>query len=164
MSVLFVSILVGIVFLLQSIFGFLQVKNFTNTFKRMNQKGKVLIGKNPKKVHAGTILLLNIDDQARILDSEIMKGVSVLARFKEFNSLKGKSLPELAASYDQLHQYDKLTRQCILNAYGNYVNFKTGKLSAEDETDHVSPFSLPVFSLIKDDIVMGINRLRKRVN
>ncbi|RMC46089.1 transcriptional regulator GutM [Lactobacillus sp. ESL0230] len=147
MNILYITVLLGSAFLLQSIFGFLQVKNFVKVFRKMCKNGKVLIGKNPKKFKVGTLLLLNIDAHANILQAQIMTGVTIFARFKNLSSIEGKSLPLLASSYDELNKYDKLTKECILNAYRNFINFKTGKMSREDLDTSTNFLSLPVFSL-----------------
>lgn len=156
------SILLGSAFLLQSILGFLQVKNFVNVFRKMCKNGKVLIGKNPKKFKAGTLLLLNIDEHANIIKAQIMTGVTIFARFKQLPSLEGLSLPLLASDYDQLNKYDKLTKECILNAYRNFVNFKTGKMSRADLDTSTNFLSLPVFSLWKNELVNKFYEIKRR--
>lgn len=149
MNLLIIGIILAVAFLVQSILGYLQIKDFARTFHSMNKNGKVLIGKNPKKLRAGSLILLNIDESANIFDAKKMMGITIFARFKDFSELKGKSLPELAASHDELIKFDALTRQCILNAYRNYVNFKSGKMSRTDmDTTTVNFLSLPVFKML----------------
>lgn len=147
------SILLGSVFFFQSILGFLQVKNFVKVFRKMCKNGKVLIGKNPKKFKAGTLLLLNIDEHANIIHAQIMTGITIFARFKKLTAIEGKSLPILASNYDELNKYNKLTKECILNAYRNFINFKTGKMSREDLDTSTNFLSLPVFSLWKNILI-----------
>lgn len=154
----------AIAFLLQSLLGFLQIKNFVKTFRSMCEDGKVLIGKNPKKVKTGTLLLLNIDKNANIKNAKIMKGVSVFARFKNFNSLNGKSLPYLASSYEEMSEYNKLTQECILNAYRNYINFKTGKMSRSDWETSTNFLSLPVFLLWKNNLIFKVKTLSRKLS
>lgn len=163
MNILFISLLIGAVFLLQSILGFLQVKNFVKEFRRMCKYGKVLIGKNPKKFRAGSLLLLRIDSNANIEEAKIMKGVTIFARFKELKVIEGKSLPILAASYDDLQKIDFLTRECLLNAYRNYINFKTGKMSRSDLDTSTNFLSLPVFEMWKDELFAKFRLVRRKV-
>ncbi|RHW54282.1 transcriptional regulator GutM [Lactobacillus bombicola] len=153
MNILYMSILLGSVFFFQSILGFLQVKNFVKVFRKMCKNGKVLIGKNPKKFKAGTLLLLNIDEHANIIHAQIMTGITIFARFKKLTAIEGKSLPILASNYDELNKYNKLTKECILNAYRNFINFKTGKMSREDLDTSTNFLSLPVFSLWKNTLI-----------
>lgn len=163
MNIIYMSILLGSVFLLQSVLGFLQVRNFVKVFRKMCKKGKVLIGKNPKKFKAGTLLLLNIDGQANITHAEIMTGVTIFARFKKLASIEGKSLPLLASDYEELSKFNKLTRECILNAYRNFINFKTGKMSREDLDTSTNFLSLPVFSLWKNQLVNKFCEIKRRI-
>lgn len=163
MNIIYMSILLGSVFLLQSVLGFLQVRNFVKVFRKMCKKGKVLIGKNPKKFKAGTLLLLNIDGQANITHAEIMTGVTIFARFKKLASIEGKSLALLASDYEELSKFNKLTRDCILNAYRNFINFKTGKMSREDLDTSTNFFSLPVFSLWKNQLVNKFYEIKRRI-
>ncbi len=162
LNILFISLLLGAVFLLQSFFGFLQVKNFVKVFRKMCKNGKVLIGKNPKKLRAGTLLLLNIDKQGNISHAQIMKGVSIFARFKQLKSLEGNCLPLLASSYEELNNYDSLTQECILNAYRNLINYQTGKMSREDIDTSTNFLSLPVFSMWKNELVGKFKEIRRR--
>lgn len=162
MNILLISLLLGGAFLLQSVLGFLQIKNFVKVFRAMSKNGKVLIGKNPKKFRAGTLLLLNIDEQANIKEAKIMKGVTIFARFKDIDSLEGKSLPIMASDYDEMTKYDKLTRECILNAYRNFINYKTGKMSRSDLDTSTNFLSLPVFSLWKNELVSKFHQIKRR--
>lgn len=163
MNILFILLLIGAVFLLQSILGFLQVRNFVKEFRRMCKHGKVLIGKNPKKFRAGSILLLSIDENANIKEAMLMKGVTIFARFRELKAIEGKSLPILAASYDDLQRMDTLTKECLLNAYRNYINFKTGKMSRSDLDTSTNFFSLPVFEMWKNELVAKFRLVKSRV-
>lgn len=164
MNILYISLLLGAVFLLQSILGFLQLQNFVKIFRSMSKNGKVLIGKNPKKLHAGSLLLLNIDKEANIEDAKLMKGVTIFARFKNFSTIENKSLPVLASSYDEMQKFDPLTRECILNAYRNYINYKTGKMSRSDWDTSTNFLSLPVFSMWKNELVSKFQNLKLRLN
>lgn len=164
MNILFISLLLGAAFLAQSVLGFLQIRNFVKTFQKMSKNGKVLIGKNPKKVKAGSLLLLNIDKNAKIYDAKMMKGVTIFARFKDFSTLENKSLPILASSYDEMQKFDPLTRECILNAYRNFINYKTGKMSRSDWDTSVNFLSLPVFSMWKNKFIFKLEKLRSRLN
>lgn len=166
MNILYICIILAVVFLLQSVLGFLQIQNFVKEFRKMCKKGKVLIGKNPKKMRAGTLLLLNIDKEANIQYAEIMKGVTIFARFKKIEKLKNKSLPLLASSYDEMQEFDSLTQECILNAYRNYINFKTGKMSRSDLDTSINTnfLSLPVFQMWKNDLTSKFVLLKNKLS
>lgn len=160
MNVFVILLVCFFTFLLQAILGFFQLKNFSNSFMKMTKNGKVVVGKNPKKLRAGTILLLNIDKEANIMDAQLMQGRTIFARFNRFKPLENKNLIVVASSYDELSKFNPLTRQCILNAYKNYVDFKTGKLKPDNTNN--SFFSLPVFDLWKNWLVTKFRLLKEK--
>ncbi|MFD0898531.1 transcriptional regulator GutM [Loigolactobacillus binensis] len=141
-------------FLLQGALGFIQIKNFTKNFSELRKQGRVLIGKNPKRFNSGSLMLISIDDQGLIKEARIMKGVTIFAKFKSLPQLAGSYLPVVAADYDELHHFDRLTRQCLLNAYRNYIDFKAGKLSSDAYDTSVNVFSMPLFVKIQQ---VGLN-------
>ncbi|MCE2137953.1 transcriptional regulator, partial [Streptococcus thermophilus] len=103
----------------------------------------VAIGKNPKKLRSGTLILLAIKDDGTILEAQMMKGVTIFAKFRELHQLRQKNIAEIAASYQQLKQFDKLTRVCLLDAYKNYLNYKANQLTPQDFDGSVKIWSLP---------------------
>lgn len=162
MNLLYISLMLGVAFLLQSLLGFMQIKNFAKVYSKMAKKGKVLIGKNPKTFKAGTVILLNIDKDANIKDAKIMSGITVFAKFKDLSSLKGENLVMLASDYQKINRYSKLTKECLLNAYRNYVNYKTGQLSRTDLDTSTNFLSLPIFSMWKNELVYKFNQFKQR--
>ncbi|UQS81910.1 transcriptional regulator GutM [Bombilactobacillus folatiphilus] len=145
MMIMFGLIFVG-AFLLQGLLGFFQIKNFSMNYRLLRKQGqRVLIGKNPKKIRSGTLLLLAMNESGQIQDAKLMKGVTVFAKFKDLTSLRNQNLAMVATDYDSLHQYDTLTRQCIQNAYKNYVDFQTGQLASSEYDTQINVFALPMF-------------------
>ncbi|VDG20869.1 sorbitol operon activator [Lactobacillus plantarum WCFS1] [Lactiplantibacillus mudanjiangensis] len=145
-------------FLLQGLLGFIQIKNFSQNYRELRQHGRVLIGKNPKRLQAGSLLLLAIDLDGNIKEARIMKGVTIFAHFKQLPLLKQHNIVVVAADNEMMQQVDKLTRGCILNAYRNFVNFKTGQLAYDDLNTNVNIFSMPLFEKIKQ-LYHQLNRL-----
>ncbi|MFC6181351.1 transcriptional regulator GutM [Lactiplantibacillus daowaiensis] len=153
-------------FLLQGLLGFVQIKNFSQNYSDMRQQGRVLIGKNPKRLQSGSLLLLSIDIDGNIQEARIMKGVTIFAHFKPLPLLQQRNIAEVAADNTTMQQIDKLTRGCILNAYRNFVNFKTGQLAYDDLNTSVNIFSMPLFEKIKqfyNQIIQLINRQLNKV-
>lgn len=144
-----VLIALALAFLVQAVLGFFQIRHFVKVYRMMCSNGKVLIGKKPKRLQRGTIMLMNINNDGEISNCKLMNGVTVFARFKSVKSLDGKTIDLLASSHDDLMKYNPLVRGCILNAYRNYVNYKTGKLSQSDFDTSVSWTSLPMVDYIK---------------
>lgn len=153
-------------FLLQGLLGFFQIKNFSKNYGEMRQAGRVLIGKNPKRVQSGSLLLLSINGDGDIQAARIMKGVTVFAHFKPLSRIVGHNIVALAADYDALASIDKLTRGCILNALRNFINYKTGQLAYDDLNTSVNIFSLPLFTKIQQlgrGLLQAAQRQLKRV-
>lgn len=141
------GIVLVLAFLFQGIMGFFQIKNFSRNFSEVRQQGKVLIGKNPKHFQSGTLMLMAIDEQTgRIKEARIMKGVTVFAKFQSLPQLNNQNLAVVATDHQFLQQFNRLVQQCILNAYQNFIDFKTGTLSASEFDTSVNVFTMPLFS------------------
>ena len=127
-------IFIGIIcWILNFAFGFIQIKNFNQNYIDMRRKGRVAIGRKRGYLQAGTIVLINIDEEDRIFDCKIMQGISVLAKVKGFTGLEGKRIGDLAEV--DLKQYKKLIRVAILNAIDNFNQFKKGVEEKEIQTE-----------------------------
>ena len=146
-------ILIGLIvvgaFLLQGLFGIFQIKNFSRNYRELRLLGpyRILIGKNPKRFFSGSLMLIAIDD-GNIKEARLMQGVTVFAKFRTLKKLEGKNIAVLAADYQELKRMNKLTRQCLLNAYKTFVDFKTQKLSASAYDTSVNVFNMPLFTKI----------------
>ncbi|RXT30697.1 transcriptional regulator [Lacticaseibacillus chiayiensis] len=149
MNVLILGIFVAAAFLLQALMVYFQIRNFAHNYHEVRQGGRVLIGKNPRRFRQGSLMLIGLDPDDRIQEIRIMKGLTVFSRFREVDRFDGESVAEVGADYATLHKLSRTERECFLNAYRNYVNYKTNNLSFEDfDTSRVSMFSLPIFSEI----------------
>lgn len=146
---IYFGIILVAAFLLQGLLGLRQIKNFSNTFHKLRVLAPVAIGKNPKKLRSGTLILVAVDNNGSIKEAQMMKGVTIFAKFKELKALKNKNLAEVASSYDQLKRFDKLTRVCLLDAYKNYINYRTNKLKPQDIDTSIKIWSLPMAEKIK---------------
>ncbi|AVK61457.1 transcriptional regulator [Lactobacillus sp. CBA3605] len=148
MLIYFGMILVG-AFILQGLLGLKQIENFSTTFHRLRLMAPVAIGKNPKKVRSGTLILVAVNADGNIIEAQMMKGVTIFAKFTEIKILRQKNLAEVAASYQQLRQFDRLTRICLLDAYKSYSDYRSKKLIPEDFDSTVKIWSLPMVEKIK---------------
>ncbi len=93
-------------------------------------------------------MLIAIDNDGNIKEARLMQGVTVFAKFRILKKLEGKNIAVLAADYQELKRMNKLTRQCLLNAYKTFVDFKTQKLSASAYDTSVNVFNMPLFTKI----------------
>lgn len=162
---IYFGIILVAAFLLQGFLGLRQIKNFSKTFHQLRLLAPVAIGKNPKKLQAGTLILIAVKADGTIAEAQMMKGVTIFTKFKEVKVLRNQNLAEVAASYDQLKQFDKLTRVCLLDAYKNYVNYKTNKLKPQDVDSSIKIWSLPMVEKAKSIYYKAVtNRRKKQMN
>lgn len=99
-KLLFIALLL---YVLQAILTYFQIKNYRSTVSIMRKKGFIGIGTKKKKLGAGNIVILVSDEAGKILEGQLMKGVSVLARFrdlKDFNGLEIGMLREKIINED----------------------------------------------------------------
>ncbi|WKV10225.1 transcriptional regulator GutM [Thermoanaerobacterium sp. CMT5567-10] len=116
-----VLIMLGAAWTLQSLLGYIQIKDFNNNFNEMRKRGKVVIGKEKGKLKAGTIILMLLDNNCRIKEIRRMYGISVFARMKTLKGLDNKCLLEL--SDKDFNGFDKYTIKAIEDAIKNYKQF-----------------------------------------
>jgi Glucitol operon activator len=129
-------ILIGIIcWLLNFALGFVQIKNFNENYIEMRRKGRVVIGRKRGYLQAGTIILLNVDEENTIFACKIIQGISVLAKMKQFSGLEGKQINKL--TQEDISQYRKLTRVAILNAIDNFNQFKKEEINEKAATEHL---------------------------
>ena len=149
MNILILGIFVAAAFLLQALMGYFQIRNFARNYHAVRQEGRVLIGKNPRRFRQCSLMLIGLDHDDRIQEIRVMKGLSVFSRFREVAQFDGELVAEVGADYTALQKLSRTERECFLNAYRNYVNYKTNNLSFEDfDTSRVSMFALPIFNEI----------------
>ncbi|MDC3424567.1 transcriptional regulator GutM [Aquibacillus sp. 3ASR75-11] len=92
----FIAIFAGI-WLLQIILTQVQVKHYRDTIKRMSKRasGYLGAGVEKRKLGVGKVVIIVCDEDGTIVDSQLMSGVTVFARFKTFNEIIGESIYHL---------------------------------------------------------------------
>ena len=109
-------------------------------------KNSEYIFTSPNYIH--TMIEYSGEIDGNIKEARLMQGVTVFAKFRTLKKLEGKNIAVLAADYQELKRMNKLTRQCLLNAYKTFVDFKTQKLSASAYDTSVNVFNMPLFTKI----------------
>lgn len=134
MNPITVFIILGIImWVLNFVFGMIQIKDFNRNYIEMKRIGRVVIGRKKGFIQAGTVVLILIDNEDRIVKCKKMQGVTVLARVKEFKGLEGRKIGEI--SEKDLSFYNRLLRVSVLDAIKNFNAFKVEeekKVSIED--------------------------------
>ncbi|WP_158734878.1 transcriptional regulator GutM [Alteribacillus sp. YIM 98480] len=116
--------IVAIIFILQCILGFWQVKNFNLHYAELRKHGKVAIGRSKGLIRTGVVLLISIDNNTRIKQVRKMQGVTVFARFKNMKSLEGSHL--LKPDNKALNQMDRFTKKAYEDAQHVYRIIQAG--------------------------------------
>ena len=119
-----IVVLLGGGYLLQCVFGLMQMKDFSKTFRPLRQMGRVAIGRTNGGLRAGAIVMFAIDENGIILKGKRMMGVTVLAKFKDFNGFEGKNVGELTQT--DVEKLPKPLRKAILDAAMNYYIIMSG--------------------------------------
>jgi glucitol operon activator protein len=85
------------VWLLQILLTKVQMKNYQETLKRLSSRpsGYLGVGIQKQKLGIGAIAILVTDREGRIVESQIMKGVTVFSRFQDFDRFNGLGLEEV---------------------------------------------------------------------
>ncbi|MCR1972676.1 transcriptional regulator GutM [Clostridium sporogenes] len=120
-----IVIVIGLAWLLQTALGFLQFKDFNKNFKELREKGRVVIGKNRGRVKRGSVILIAIDDNCSIIESRIMKGITILARFKTMEILNNQNFHSINPNI--LKNLDQQTTLAIQDGIKNYNEYYKAK-------------------------------------
>jgi glucitol operon activator protein len=125
--VVYLIILIGTAWLVQSIFGFIQIKHFNKRYAEMRSLGRVAIGKKTGAFRAGTVVMFAIDKRNKIIKAAKMQGVTVFSRVRDLKGFEGKYL--LKISEEDFKGIDKLTKLAIADALRSYdIISKGGEL------------------------------------
>ena len=119
-----VACLLGGGYLLQCLFGLMQMKDFSKTFRPLRKMGRVAIGRTNGGLRAGAIVMFAIDENGVILAGKRMMGVTVLAKFKDFTGFEGRNIGELTQT--DVEKLPKPLRKAILDAVLNYNIIMSG--------------------------------------
>lgn len=128
---MFWTFLIGfaVIYLIQTVLGLRQSKNFAHTFTVMRRKGRVAIGKKQGLLVAGAFVLFLLDAEGRILEGQKLSGVTVLSRFRPFDLFNGMDLATLAAENDR--RINRSVRAAVANARENYLIIMAGGKAPE---------------------------------
>ncbi len=110
--------LLGGGYILQCLFALMQMKDFSKTFGPLRKLGRVAIGRTNGGLRAGAIVMFAIDEQGVIIKGKRMMGVTVLARFQDFDGFEGKNVGKL--SQKDVQKLPKPLKKAVLDAAMNY--------------------------------------------
>ena len=122
-------VVIGIAFLLQGFFSFLQMRRLTNAFIEMRRKGKVAFGRKSGGFHAGAVVMFRIDDDGMIREGKKMEGVTAFAGIKPLDGFEGRYIGSLTAA-DGPKNHKNLCR-AIEDAALTYRKYTNGEIIEE---------------------------------
>ncbi|WP_280770054.1 transcriptional regulator GutM [Salipaludibacillus daqingensis] len=116
--IIYLIILIGLAWLVQSFLGFLQIRHFNKHFVEMRRVGKVAIGRRRGLFRAGTVVMLGVNSRKEIIDARKMQGVTVLSKVKPLKGLEQKNILKITEA--ELKKFDVLTAASIQDAVAQY--------------------------------------------
>ncbi|MCR2045401.1 transcriptional regulator GutM [Anaerosalibacter massiliensis] len=106
--------------ILQGLFAYIQVRHFNNVIKDMKKEGKILVGQEKGKFSVGSIVILVLDNNDRVVAAKEMKGITVFNRFKNKNEFINKSIVELKEDISNIK--NKATRKALKTAINQWTS------------------------------------------
>lgn len=133
MNIVVLGILFIVAFILQYIFSHAQIKSFNKSYTYMRSLGRVVIGRKKGAARAGAIVLLAIDKDNKVIEGKAMQGITVVARFREFNYFNGL---DVATITEKDCKALRLSKSLTMATLDGVYNFKTiiagGEVQAPD--------------------------------
>ena len=78
-----------------------QSKKIQRKMVEVRKLGDFGIGQTRGRIRPGNILVLAVDDADRIIEIQLMRGMTFFAKFKTFSLLKGKTIGEIDQTLNQ---------------------------------------------------------------
>lgn len=123
-----IAIIVFALWIVQGILSYFQIKNFNGKLAKFKNYHKYGIGQVKGWLGKGAIAILGIDSYNNIVDAEIMSGISVFARFKPLDVLKGHRLQEIDSLIEKM---DRPVKTAILKAAESAQQVKKSEKEVE---------------------------------
>ncbi len=127
-----IVIALGLAWVVQSWLSFKQTQRFTKLFVELRRKGRVAMGKFRGGIVAGSIVMLVIDDDDRVLEGHRLGGVTVLARFKPLDIYNGQYVGMIDP--DAVAPLGRPVVRAVTNLRHNYEVVMGGGTPAEPPT------------------------------
>lgn len=145
-----ILIAVAVIYVANSLLAMRQMKDFANSYRDLRHGGRVAIGKQKNALSTGAIVMLQLDDENRIVTGTRLTGLTVLSRFKEFPAFNGQPVADIDPQGLEL---SPSMRRAVINARDNFLVVQSGGVPAEPP--------LPLMKLInRVDSRIGRKRTR----
>lgn len=77
----------------------LQVRAYKRTVQRLHKLGNLGIGSMRGRFGPGHLVIIVCDKDGRILDGEIMEGMTIFSKFKKIQGIAGRTIYDLKQEY-----------------------------------------------------------------
>lgn len=122
MNILVLGLLILLAFIVQYIFTYIQMQSFNKHYRILRHQGRVVIGRKKGLFRAGAITMLAIDNNDKVIAGSAMQGVTVLARFKNFDYFNGLKVGTITERDCKALRLSKSLTSAVLDGV---LNFKT---------------------------------------
>ncbi|MBF0715586.1 transcriptional regulator GutM [Gemelliphila palaticanis] len=127
MNILALGILLLFAFILQYLFTYIQMQSFNKHYRKLRNMGRVVIGRKKGLFRAGAIIMLAIDNKNKVISGSTMQGVTVLARFKNFDSFNGLDVGTITERDCKAISLSKSLTMATLDGVLNYKTVSRGE-------------------------------------
>lgn len=125
-SIYLLGIVVMLAYVLQTLLGLQQLKDFNSVYSELRRQGKVAIGRRAGKIKAGTIVMFALTDDGEVLDARKLQGVTVLSRFKSLPAYIGQDIHYLDRYHPLVRQENRLLQIAIEDARELFLRIQAG--------------------------------------
>lgn len=97
-------------FVMQSIGGYLQIKDYRKTIKIMHKKGNVGLGQKKGKLFSGHIAMIACDNNGNITDGMVLDGMTFISKFHPIEKICDKKITHCTI-YDLLKDFREMDKK-----------------------------------------------------
>lgn len=100
--------IVLLLYIMQGLGAYLQIKNYKKSVLRLHRQGNVGIGQKKGGFSFGYLVLVVCDNKGIVRTAEHMKGMTIFAKFRPFNQVAGMNFPgaKISDLLDRFKQMD----------------------------------------------------------
>lgn len=127
LNLIVIGILFVLAFIMQYAFTLIQMKSFKVSYRNLRRKGRVVIGKKKGAYRAGAIVMMAIDDNNFVIDTEYMQGTTIFARFKKLDCLNGYNIGEIDLELCKEKGLSNSLKNSIVDGVTNFKKIMSGE-------------------------------------
>jgi len=132
-------VILAVGFVVQYLFGIVQIKHFSKQYIELRENGRVAIGRRPTIIRSGTLVLLQLNNKNEIEEVRYMQGVTVFSRFRQLKGLEGKKINKLQK--EDFSKYNKLLTRALIDAQHTFNIIQAG--------GEIEPIPSPMMKVVK---------------